>query len=330
MRHGTLAALVLSTSLAVAQNTTVVPSAYANVEANSASNRPFGVASPTRVQYLYDATTVAFAGAMITRLALRGNGGDAAAAKAGIDVEIRMSATATSVWTAQAAFAWNHGTPQATPFARKLVNLPALAVTPIPAPFTARFPLDTPFGYAPAMGNLVIEWLVFAQPAGAYSHDATYVSYATYTPTGTPCGARQTIVGGTWPLAQGVTFSLAGAPPSGSGVHVLGAATWPGGVPLPFGGCPLHVAPMVLVPVAVSAAGTAASGYPLQWWFKGAVVHGQFIVADASFTRLAASEAHTVVIGGVDPVTCVFDLTSATSQSGLVQVGVAAVVELAY
>ena len=329
MLHRTLAFFVLCPSLALAQSTTVVPRAYAAAEASAASNRPFGVSLPTRMQFLYDASTVAIAGATVTHVALRGDGGDVAAAKAGIDVEIRMSATSTSVWAAQTTFAQNHGAPQATPFARKLVNLPALAATPIPAPFTARFPLDTPFRYAPAMGNLVIEWLVFAQPASLYSHDATNLSLATYTPIGTACGVHQTVVGGTFSLAFGLTFSLTGAPPSGSGVHVLGAITWPG-VPLPLGGCPLHVAPRALVPVTVSAAGTATSGYPLQWWFKGATVHGQFVVADSSLMRIVASQAHTVVMGGVDPVTCVFHPASATSPSGFVQLGLANVVELGY
>lgn len=327
--------LMIATTLlvasAAAQNTTVVPSPYATVEGNSSTAYPFGLTTTSRVQYVYDTSLVAVPVMSVTRIATRGNGGTAIAAKPNVDLEVMMSNSTVSPWAPSTTFASNHGSNLATPFTRKLINLPALPSTPTPGPFAAVVPFDTPFLCNTTLGNLVIDYTIHTAAAGSYSHDTQFTYAAQNTAVGTACGATQAVTGGSATSNTATLgFNLSGALANAPAVHLLGLKSMPAGVPLPFSTCSLYQDAALITSVTTSATGTASMPYPLRYWYKGVTVNGQYVVLDSATPALAASQSHTVTIGGYDPQARIYNLSSATSATGTVQVGVGIVTELTY
>jgi hypothetical protein len=332
MHHASkLALALLPVAALAAQNTTVVPSQYATVEANSSVSQPFGQTGAYRAQHIYSSSMVAIASANVTRLGLRANGGSASAAKNNVDLEIRLSSNANDPYRPSTTFSTNHGANVVTAYTRKLTNLPALAAVPGPAPFVAQFMLDNPFSYQRAQGNLIIDYLVHGQLAGGYVLDTSTSVSATITAIGTGCsGTNQTVGGGTATSdATTLTFSLSGAVPNGTSVHLLGLNQLPNPIPLPLGGCLLRQDFVFITTRPVSTSGTASLVYPLRLDYVGAEVLGQYVSADSGLTQLASTQSHRVRIGGYDPQSRVL-ATSVTSTTGTAIAGSAPVTQLTY
>jgi hypothetical protein len=309
---------------------TVIPSMYATTEASSSTAYPFGLSSPCRLQYLYDRAYVDKPVVPMGQLAIRGNGGTATAGKLQVELEIGLTTTTVSPWAASTTFTSNHGLDFKVVFNRKKIDLPAQPATPTPAPFVAVFVLDTPYVYVRANGNLLIDYIVHGQPAGTYSHDTSFTLTPTHTAVGTPCGNEtQTVSGGsvTTPTST-LTYTLAGGPPNGTWIHLLGASQLPSPVPLPLGGCNLYQDIILLLTGATNATGGGQVVYPLPVTARGAVVYGQFLALDAAATRLGATQSHRSLIGGLDSHTRIYSLTSATVPTGTIQLGVGIVTEL--
>jgi hypothetical protein len=330
--HKTLitGAFLAITSWAAAQNTTVVPNIYATTEANTFTGFPFGLSSPCRLQYLYDSSLISVPAAAVRAIAFRGEGSMAAPAKSGVDLEIQMSATMTPWFMPSATFAANHGTNVATPFTRKMVNLPGQSGSATPAPFETRFPLDVAFPYLQPQGHLLIDYIVHAQPAGAYTHDTSYTFTPVFTPIGNACGLTQTVTGGS-PTALNTTlgYTTSGVPSGGPAFHVLGSQQLGTPIPLPLGSCLLYQNLLLFSVMTVSGT-TASIQYPLHPNHKGFTVFGQTLALNSGFTQLTGSQSHQTLIGGYDPHTRIHNTTSSTSPSGTVQLGVGIVTELTY
>jgi hypothetical protein len=330
--HKTLitSAVLAITPFAAAQNTTVVPNLYATTEANSSTAFPLGLTTPCRLQYLYDAALVAVPTMAIRAIATRGNGAAANPAKSGVDMEIQMSTTTMPWFAPSTTFASNHGANIATPFTRKVVNLPAQSGSGTPAPFETPFPLDTPFLFVRANGNLLIDYIVHVHVAGAYTHDTSFTVTATHTPNGNTCSLTQTASGGTAStLMTTLDYTTPGVPTGGAAFHVLGAQLLTTPIPLPLGGCLLYQNLLLFSLMNVSGT-TATLSYPLHPNFKGFVVHGQSLAVDAGGTQVSGSQSHQTMIGGYDPHTRIHNTASATTPTGTVQLGVGIVTELTY
>ena len=333
MQTPLLVTLVLSSTSLVAQSqTTVVPSIYANAEANSSTAYPFGLTATSRVQYLYTSSLVAVPAMSIKQLATRNSNASTSVAKQ-IDLEVGMTTTTTDWLASSTTFATNLGTDYKIVFTRKLINLPAqVATTPAPAPFTAIVPFDSQFLYLTANGNLLIDYFQHAVSTGAYNHDTSFTQTGVFTANGTSCGnLSQTGSGGTAStLTSTATFAFTGAPIGGVAIHALGSQLLPSPLPLPFGGCLLYQDILATTPVTISATGTGSMVYPLSPNWKNVTVYGQFVALDTTVPALSASQSHKLVIGGFDPHTRIYNLTSDTSPTGSIQLGVGIVTELTY
>lgn len=330
MAKSIIAVAALAAALA-AQNKTVVPGIYATTEASSATAYPFGLTTTGRVQYLYDASLVAVPVMTIKTIATRGNGGVANPAKPSVDLGITMSNTPVSPWEASTTFAANHGDNVTACFTRKLIDLPPQPATPTPAPFVTQIPLDLPFACDMKRGNLLLDYVIHSPAPGTYSHDTSFTMSPRYTPVGAPCGATQTVAGGlaSYPGAP-LVFLLADTVANAPSVHLLGLRSDPSGVPLPFSSCSLFQDVAMAWCLGTDATGTARIEYPLQYRHQGGSLNGQYVVLDSARSTLLASQSHHVLVGGFDPHTRIYHLTSATSATGTVQKGAGIVTELTY
>jgi hypothetical protein len=192
LRSSAFAALVLLVNGVVggvvAQTPLPLPASHLAMEGSTSTNVPFGRSTPTRVQYVYDA--MLFSGPVtISEIQLRLDGGSVANNKV-VDCEILMSTLPTPLVGLSATFAQNRGADETTVFARQLLTLPAQAAGVVPNAFLASIALTTPFWFDPAAGGLVIEMVVYGQPPGTYSLDATYVCNSPLLPIG-PMSCQQ-------------------------------------------------------------------------------------------------------------------------------------------
>ena len=177
-----LAALVLLASGTVAQAPLPVPASHTAMEGSTSTNVPFGRSTPTRVQYVYD--SMLFAGpVMISKLQFRLDGGAVASNKI-VDCEISMSTLPSPLIGLSSSFALNRGLDEQTVFSRQLLTLPAQTAGIVPNGFLQPITLSSPFSFDPSVGSLVIEIIVYGQPPGAYSLDATYVCNSPLIPVG--------------------------------------------------------------------------------------------------------------------------------------------------
>ncbi|MGE3172841.1 MAG: hypothetical protein AB7O97_09445 [Planctomycetota bacterium] len=173
-RSAVLAATALLCALpARAQSTLVLPQSHATQDGTTATNVPFGRSTPVRVQQVYDPLLFQGAGT-VTAIAFRLDG-DALAAPKQVDVEIRMSTSPLGLTALSATFAQNRGADETVVLPRQLVTLPDQNTAATPSPFLPALPLLVPFAYDPQNGPLLIEIVVFGQPPGAYTLDATFV-----------------------------------------------------------------------------------------------------------------------------------------------------------
>jgi hypothetical protein len=160
----------------------VLPASHAVTEGTASTNVPFGRSTPTRVQYVYDATL--FAGPVtITGVQFRLDGGAFAGQKV-VDCEMSMSTLPSNLIGLSVDFAQNRGVDETSVLTRQLLTLPAQAVGATPNAFLPEVPLDTVFAYDPQNGGLVIEIVVHGQPPGSYSLDATFVCNSPMVPIG--------------------------------------------------------------------------------------------------------------------------------------------------
>ncbi len=184
MVHRRAFCLPLLVASLAAQNPLTVPASHASQEGTASTNVPFGRSTPTRVQYVYDASLFA-APATITAIAFRLDGGAVAATKV-VDCELRLSTLPVPLVAFGVDFASNRGADETIVLPRQFLTLPAQTAGQTPNAFLPPILLATPFPYDPANGGLVLEIVVYGQPPGAYSFDVTYVCNSPDVPVGPP------------------------------------------------------------------------------------------------------------------------------------------------
>ena len=325
----------------------VLPGSHGGVEGTTATSVPFGRSTPTRVQCVYDSSLFPAAG-QISSIAWRLDGGVSAAAKL-VDCEIRMSTGLQTLVHTSALFSANRGVDEAVVLPRQIVQLASQSIGTTPTPFLPPIPLTTAFAYDPAQGPLVVEIVVFGQPPGSYSLDATFVCSspeiavgpaACTPPFGQPlrCASATTqlLWGRPW-LAQ-----VLDAAPGSLVTMVLGtrdSGAWNGFV-LPQDLASLG-APGCYLSIDMGAAffGTALGDGSATFTFAipnqpsalGAWLYYQAgaVTPGANALGLITSQAKRVQVCGFEPVARVWS-SGITSLVGVREMGTAPVIEVSF
>lgn len=325
MRNTILAVAALCASLA--SQTQVIPADFATIGAASSTAWPFGLSTPCRLQYLYGADETGLAGPVTIRsINVRGNETSTNVAKTGIDLQISMSTTATTVGTASGTFANNHGANLAVVYVRKLTNI-AATVPQNPGQYGGVLMLDTPFVYNPAAGNLIIDFDIASQPAGAWSHDTPFTTAGTHASVGTSCLPTATSSGGA--LGGTLTLGMSGGVPNNPAVLVIGTTLF--GTPIPVPGnpaCLLYHTLDVLLPATLSGTGAASIAIPVppQRALRGAILYSQWGAVNAAVNIDTTGARRSTLASWV--VLRVHNTASNTSATGTVQNYVGIVIEL--
>ena len=337
--------LVLSAALACAQTTLVLPSSHATLEGTTSTNVPFGRSTPMRVQQIYDAMLFSASGT-ITQIAFRLDGGSTATGKQ-VDCEIRMSTTPLALVAVSSTFAANRGTNETVVLPRQLLTLPSMASAQTPSPMLAPIPLAVPFAYNPQLGSLCIEIVVFGQPPGGYTLDATFVCNspevaigpascqpATGLPLRVESASAQVLWGRPW-----LTRAL-DAPPGSLVILALGSTevgTW-NGAPLPVdlstAGAPsCFVSIDALQTYFQVALGDGSApfnfGIPNDPRLIGVTLRYQAGALQNGLNALGVitSQAKKVTICGLEPVVRVWS-SGTTATDGVKELGTAPVIEV--
>ncbi|MSR39280.1 MAG: hypothetical protein EXS02_10655 [Planctomycetes bacterium] len=169
----TLLITLLFAAHAQSQTLAVLPASHSAVEGTTNTNVPFGRSSAVRVQCAYDRLLFSGPGT-ITELAFRFDGNVIGAGKI-VDCEMRLSTMAVSLVAMSTDFATNRGADETIVLPRTLLTLAGQATAAAPSPFLSPIQLSVPFAYNPNGGALLLEILVYSQPPGSYSLDATFV-----------------------------------------------------------------------------------------------------------------------------------------------------------
>lgn len=324
---GTPCLSVLLAAAAAAQ-TQVIPADFAQSGAPSSTAWPFGLSTPCRLQYLYGAAETGLKAPMVIRsINVRGNETSTNVAKSNVDLQLTLSTTTTTVGTASTTFASNHGANQMVVYTRKLTSVNA-TVPMNPGQYGGPILFDTPFIYDPAAGNLLIDFDIQSQPAGAWAHDTPYTTAGTHAAIGTACnGLGGSSTGGA--LGGVATFTLTGGQQNGIAVHLLGFNRLPQPIPIPGNpGCELYNDINVLSVVNLTATGTGTISYPVpaQSNLRDAVVFGQYGAINAAFNVDMSQSRQVTLRSWV--VLRVHNTSNNASPTGTVQNYVGIVIEL--
>jgi hypothetical protein len=322
---------VLLFASALAAQTQVIPATFATTAAASSTGFPFGGSTPARVQYLYGAAETGLSAPVVIRtLNLRAQENSTFAAKANIDLQISLSTTAVTVGTATSTFANNHGANVSVAYVRKLTSLNAVTPT-TPGGFGGAWPLDVPFPYDPAAGNLLVDFDVASQPAGSWSMDTPFTTAGTHVTQGTGCnGAAASSTGGA--LGGPLTFTLsAGGTPNGVALLLAGFNLFPAPIPVPGSpGCNVYNDFPILV--AATLSGTGVGSVPLtvppDASLRGGIVYGQFAAITAALGVNTTNSRQVTLASWV--VLRVHNTANNASPTGTVQNYVGIVIELGF
>ncbi len=327
------------------QSSLPLPASHAALEGTAGTNVPFGRSTPTRVQYVYDASL--FAGpATIAGVQLRLDGGATTATKV-VDCELSMSTLPVPLVGLGADFAANRGADETVVLPRQLLTLPAQWAGATPNPFSPAIAFANPFAYDPQQGGLVLEIVVHGQPPGAYPLDATFVCQSPMVPIGPPSclGSNGLTLG----VESATTQVIWGRPwiarafdavPGNLVLLALGtveSGTW-AGLTLPQDLAPLG-APGCFVSIDAAGIylGIAAPDGTVQFPFtvpNTPQVLGEWIRYQAASFDVAAnafglvtSQAQKVQVCGWEPVGRVWS-NGVSAAFGVREIGLAAVVQL--
>lgn len=168
-----LVPVLFTAALATAQSQLVLPASHATVDGSTSTNVPFGRSSAVRVQCAYDSMLFSGAGT-ITQLAFRLDANVTGAGKA-VDCEVHLSTMPAPLVAMSATYAQNRGADDTVVIPRQVITLAGQTTAALPSPFLPPIPLAVPFYYNPQQGPLLLDILVYGQPPGAYTLDATYV-----------------------------------------------------------------------------------------------------------------------------------------------------------
>jgi hypothetical protein len=336
---------VLLTSPVVAQAPLPLPASHVAMEGTTFTNVPFGRSTPTRVQYVYDA--MLFSGPVtISEIQFRLDGGSTAANKV-VDCEMLMSTSPAPLVGLSTNFAQNRGLDEVSVLPRQLLTLPSQLVGAMPNGFLSPISLATPFFYDPAQGGLVLEVVVYGQPPGSYSLDATFVCNSPLVPIGpTSCQQSNTLNLG---VESATTQVLWGRPwvarifdaiPGNLVVLAFGTQESGsyGGMVLPqdlsilgAGGCFLSIDAAAIYSNVAAPDGTGTFPFFIP---NNPLVLGEWIRfqagtfdAGANALGLVTSQAQKVQVCGWEPVSRIWS-SGVSLPNGTLETGVAAVIQV--
>lgn len=211
---------VLAAAGLAAQTTSIFPAEYTAVAEGpfNSPNLPLAFGT-SRVQIVYDQQDLTVpAGASITHLGFRQDATlttlDSGRA---LQLEVRMGYTSNNANSPSTTFDSNFDGAPVTVFGPALFQLPNLRDAANPLPNGQFFlPLTTPFVYAPAGRNLVVEYRVFGNSGGGTSWNyrldrADFHSPVLAGPAGCPHSGGPTPTLTATPVRVGATLSLTGA-----------------------------------------------------------------------------------------------------------------------
>lgn len=333
-----------STAALTAQVLQVVPASHAAREGSGTTNLPFGRSTAVRVQCIYDRRLFSQP-VVLTALALRLDGGAVAAGKQ-VDAELRLSTAAAPLLGIGTDFAANRGSDERVVVPRQLWSLPGQASATTPNPFLPAVPFAVPFPYDPANGPLLVEFVVFGQPPGAYPLDITYVCDSPEVAIGPascplPGSGPLQVASATAQVMWGRpwTAQVLGAPPFGLTALVLGtidSGPWQGFVlpadlaALGAPGCVLAIDAAVSLFAPAGFDGSASYGFGIPndpglvgYWIR---FQGAALVPAANPLGLVTSQGRKVEVCGFEPVVRVW-ASGLAALSGALEVGVAPVVQ---
>ena len=342
-----LSSLIASVLLAGgvrAQAAVPVPASHLTKEGAASTNVPFGRSTPTRVQYVYDASL--FSGPVtITGVQLRPDAGGAVSSKL-VDCEVSMSTLPQPLVALSQQFAQNRGADEVVVLPRQILTLPAQGAGASPASFLPALSFSTPFAYDPSAGGLVLEVVVYGQPPGAYAVDVTYVCSSPLVPVGPmscaqsnglPLGVESATTGVQW--GRPWVVRAYDAVPGNLVVLALGnqeTGSW-AGMQLPqdlavagASGCflSIDIAASFYNPAAGDGTVTYPFMIPNNPQLLGEWLRFQAAALDpaANPLGLVTSQAQKVQVCGWEPVGRVWS-SGAAATSGAVEIGLSAVVQ---
>ncbi len=227
----TVSLLLVAGGLA-AQTTAIFPAEYTAVAEgpNNSPNLPLANGT-SRNLIVYDRADVAVpAGASITHLGFRQDASTTTTDNGrALQLEVRMGWTTNDALTPSTTFDSNYDGAPVTVFGPALFQLPNLRDAANPLPNGQFFlPLTTPFVYAPAGRNLVVEYRVFGNSGGGTSFNyrldrADFFSPVFEGPAGCPHSGSGTPTLSVSPVRVGASLTLTGAtgPANSFGIVVL-------------------------------------------------------------------------------------------------------------
>ncbi|MFQ5506001.1 MAG: hypothetical protein ACE5F1_14570 [Planctomycetota bacterium] len=350
--HYLIALAALSSSLPSQNKAVYYPGSFEKREGLSSSSFPFGFKGAVRLQAIYQPRVPGFVPWTINQIGLRADwsskqGMDRYGAKAFITLGIFLDQLSLPYDGLSARFADNQSASRTHALSVKLALPAQPPLSAGPRPFNIVLKLAKPFLVKPGDGNLLIDFLITDQPAGAYRLDSPFACSslaADFGRIGPRCTSKSKFLALTnspsVKAGGAVTWSLSGAPAGAPCVFALGSD--PGGRFLglqlpwslgPFGApdCYVNIDFIVLLGKVASSTGTAAVNLPIppEQKFVHQWLHCQALTADisANLLGLVFSKGRKVEVCGPATVARVFAL-GANHTTGIVQVGEAPIVEL--
>jgi hypothetical protein len=322
--------LLLAMAAAATGQGQVIPASLTGLHGLGTSAIPFGSAGPIRAQCIYDAAETGV-GAPVTILSLqfRADENRLLTAKSGILLQVEMSTTPFTNATFTGTFAANRGGDHRVVYNRKVFAAP-LVPPATPGALVAPIVLDSPYTYDPAQGNLLIEFDIANQPAGAYDLDHTTAGYGGYhSNVGNACNglSANSSAGG---LGGNLIFNVSGGPNAGIGFFLLGYSLLTPALPVPGNpGCSVYQNLPVITVATLNGSGNGTLGLqvPADRNLRLVTVYGQFAIFNATLTNVNTTQTRAVILG--DRYECgSLVATSNTAATGSIQRFVAPVIRL--
>lgn len=311
----------------IAQTTQVFPSDYTAVAEGPFNSPNLPLANGTsRTQCLYDSVALPIAsGQQITRLGFRQDATQTAMnAGRSLQLEVRMGYSTFTAANVTATFDTNYSAPPVTVFGPALFVLPNLRDTANPLPNGQFFlNLTTPFVYAPAGRNLIVEYRVFGTSGGGTAFNyvldrADYYSVVTSGPAGCVHSGGGPAVLVTQPTRPGQYFDATVNAAPANTVGVMAISVGSGLVPAysltaVFGGIsPTCMGQLSPAGLATLGGATSANGYmnhyfliPNNLAFAGLPISSQGLFLDFFAPGGVVVSNGAEVVTGTNPRTSV-------------------------
>ncbi len=353
-----LVAFATLCSFAPGQLQKVIPAGFAQSEGQTATQVPFGLSTPVRMQCIYHAAVPGNQlRRQITEIAIRADGNTKRksgwSAKKFVEFDLFVGQCPLRYDRVSSKFEDNRTGASKLAFRGK-IDLPAQPANPGngPRPFVFRIKPATPiFHENRDDGYFMLEFVVGGQPKGSYPLDSPFVCRSPGTPLG-KIGARCKFSNGKAPIVKNsthislggsITWTLENAPARTPTLFVSGSRTsgpfLGGNLPTDlsaFGatGCYANMDWAFIFAKLTGSSGVANYTFPLPNLsrLRGAPLFGQFITLDLAANRMGVvwSQGRQAKICGPAQCSRVIAIRDLKAKRGIVQIGSAPILRLTY